>query len=162
MRVTMRDPPKILMREPPNIDKINAVFDVRGKGVLFAYGDAIYNPMCVPVQTYIAAHEKIHLRQQSEIGPEAWWDRYLTEMEFRYEQELAAHAMECAVRAKLMGGNREARRKVLILTALRLANNDLYKWSPKLSASREKSKLRDFLEADEKKRLLAQRRGEKS
>jgi hypothetical protein len=138
--------PKILMREPPNFDKIDAVFKVKGKPVIFAYGDAIYNPMCVPVATQIAAHEGIHLKQQIEMGPEAWWDRYLSDVRFRYQEEFVAHAMECAVRSKMMGGNRVAKRKSLIITALRLANNDLYKWSPRLSASAEKNKLRDFLE----------------
>ena len=41
-------------------------------------------------------HENIHLEQQKTIGVESWWQQFLTNKDFRYEQELQAFAAQLA------------------------------------------------------------------
>lgn len=82
---------------PPNIAKIEAVFGdvVWAKGVVFAYGDAVYNPGGVELDEPLRAHEQVHCEQQSTwSSPEAWWDLYLANPSFRLDQEMTAHRAE--------------------------------------------------------------------
>lgn len=83
---------KIVHDYPPNYERIIEYFDVAGiPTVIFAYGDTIYSPLEQNLPDHILIHEETHERQQAEIGPEAWWDRYLTDARFRLEQELEAY-----------------------------------------------------------------------
>lgn len=82
---------------PPNFEAICAVFPaVRDhKGAIFTYGDFIYAPHLAPgteLAGHLNVHEQVHMCQQKEIGgPEVWWDRYLTDVDFRLEQEVEAY-----------------------------------------------------------------------
>lgn len=84
---------KVIKDFPPNFDDIClAIPDVRDKeGVVFTYGDTIYNPYGGDVQDHLDIHESIHYKQQSEIGIEEWWRRYLTDEKFRLDQEVEAY-----------------------------------------------------------------------
>jgi hypothetical protein len=43
----------------------------------------------------ILAHEACHsIQHEQQFGPEAWWDQYLADKRFRFEQELQAHRIE--------------------------------------------------------------------
>lgn len=137
---------RVVVANPPRIDEIDAVFGVKGKRVYFAWGDIIYNPMAMDIPRHLIAHEEIHGHRQRVMGVDKWWDRYLTENRFRFEEELWAHVEECRVLAMMHGNGRNARRVALVQTCLRLANNNLYKWDPKLSASKAKQLLRTVLE----------------
>ena len=98
----MIDQPSILGAEvvharPPNFEAIAKVFPdvMRRKGILYAYGDKIYNPDKVQISPAKLAHEKVHSIQQKHAGgPEAWWDRYLADKAFRLKEELKAHVVE--------------------------------------------------------------------
>ncbi len=80
---------------PPNIEEIAAVFPTaRGYGVLFTYGGTLFNPSRVLISSPLMAHEEVHQYQQENGTIKGWWDRYLTDSEFRFEQELAAHRAE--------------------------------------------------------------------
>ncbi len=80
---------------PPNFDKIMAVFPLAGNpGVIFAYGDKIYVPSGKEIPPEILAHERVHCERQLKIGVEAWWNFYLLDPKFRYEEELLAHKVE--------------------------------------------------------------------
>ncbi len=82
---------------PPNIDEIAAVFPFvrdKAKPILYAYGDKIYNPASVYIPVHLLAHECIHSLQQRDTTVELWWQRYLADAEFRFEQELEAHRVE--------------------------------------------------------------------
>lgn len=107
---------------PPNFEAIAAVFPgAHGEGVIFAYGNAIYNPNNTEIPPYLWAHERVHCERQLDIGVEVWWDRYLTDGQFRYHEELLAHRAEW----KSMKDNihhRHHRRKMLKLLAERLAH----------------------------------------
>lgn len=63
--------------------------------VVFAYNPDIYNPSGRTMPRYMIEHEKVHLRQQTDIGgAEMWWDLYLTSDAFRLTQELEAYRRE--------------------------------------------------------------------
>lgn len=107
---------------PPNFGVILQVFPNSKKpGVIFTYGDKVYNPSNVSMSPALLAHEAVHVRQQSRDGetPEAWWLLYLNSPEFRYEQELEAHRVELAVYKKT--NNRHFSRKYAKDIAVRLA-----------------------------------------
>jgi len=80
---------------PPNIDAIREVFPITDS-VIFAYWPDVYVPSGRPLTPALEAHEQVHLQQQ-DGDPEAWWEKYLADPQFRYEQELAAHRTEYRV-----------------------------------------------------------------
>lgn len=88
---------------PPNYGRILAVFPQAARpGVIFAYAGTIHNPSRVKLPKELLAHEVVHFDQQAHYdagmraGAAAWWDRYLEDVEWRYQQELAAHIAEAA------------------------------------------------------------------
>jgi len=85
----------IIYDYPPNFDKIDKVFNVRGKPIFYAYGDKIFNPMRQHIPDAIIKHEGIHHKQQKEFGDiDGWWDEYIDNPEFRLVQEIEAHRAE--------------------------------------------------------------------
>lgn len=116
---------KVLLQHPPNIDEIDAAFGSRSKpGILYAYGDAIYNPSGAPLTPWLLAHELTHILNQAG-DPDAWWRKYIEDVEYRYNEELLAHRAE--MRTRLQGvRDRNARIKLVMETAARLSN-PLYK-----------------------------------
>lgn len=106
---------------PPNFGDILAVFpDAIKPGVIFTYGNTIYNPSGVELSSALRAHEGIHCgRQGAEVG--RWWARYLVDAEFRLEEELLGHRAEYRT---FIGTtrNREAHNNYLQQIANRLAS----------------------------------------
>lgn len=87
---------KILVEKPPVYDACVAKFGaalIVGRPIVWAYGDAIYNPMNIGLPRDIIAHEKVHLERQGG-DPAAWWKMYLKDDSFRYDEELAASRVE--------------------------------------------------------------------
>lgn len=84
---------KILVEQPPIIDRIIAVFPFvkDEKNMLYAYGDVIYSPGGADVPPYKIVHEMVHGEQQREVGVEWWWDTYLVDKVFRLNEEIPAH-----------------------------------------------------------------------
>lgn len=111
---------RIEIARPPNWDAITKVFDVVGKGILFCWGDTIFNPDKVDVRTALVAHEEMHCRQQG-ADIEGWWARYIAEPAFRLSQEIPAHQREYKF-VCWDGANRKARRGYLDGVARRLAS----------------------------------------
>ncbi len=94
---------KVIKAFPPNWIEIAKVFPVKGvPGILYAYGDRIYNPSGVKITPWIMAHESIHGEQQKDMSSylsyanqvENWWEKYLLDPGFRLAQELPAHRAE--------------------------------------------------------------------
>lgn len=93
---------KVIRAYPPNFSQIAAAFPVKGvPGIIYAYGDRIYAPGSKgDLPSWILAHEEVHGRQQKyickDIGciAQYWWFRYITEPQFRLEQEIPAHRAE--------------------------------------------------------------------
>ena len=102
---------------PPNIKQIEQVFPIK-KGVIFTWGQCIYNPDDIVIGRPLMAHESVHMVQQNS-QPQIWWDRYLVDKDFRFKQELEAHQSEYREFCRLSRG-REKRVKFLFLIAVRL------------------------------------------
>ena len=60
---------------------------------VFCYGDIIYNPSKKELNKDIIHHEEIHSKQQG-TDPNNWYHNYLTNPNFRLEQELQAYASQ--------------------------------------------------------------------
>jgi len=76
---------------PPNIDDIRAIFPIKNrKGIIFTYAPFIYNPDHGTIDHPLMVHEETHISQQG-TDPASWWQRYLTDSEFRLQQELEAY-----------------------------------------------------------------------
>lgn len=114
---------RIVKSYPPNIAKIRAALGNRfmaahGQRAFYCYGDTIYNPGGGDLTRADIAHEHTHSRRQGD-NPEAWWDQWLSDMEFRVLEELIAHRVEYRVATK--DANRHQRRAALAAIAGRLA-----------------------------------------
>ncbi len=117
----------IINERPPNFEQIHAAFPRADQpGVLFAYDGNIYNPSGNVIPPALVAHEEVHLHRQRDAGPTHWWDQYLTDNEFRYNEELLAHVAEFKHQKN---GDRNASARLLMSTALRLIA-PLYNYQP--------------------------------
>lgn len=114
---------KVIHANPPMFDEIDAAFNVKGKPVLFAWGDRIYVPLPLgELSKALLAHEAVHGERQTKYqgGIEAWWKRYIAEPRFRLDEEIPAHRAELAhLLTKAKGPSMRAH--VLSRTAARLA-----------------------------------------
>lgn len=86
---------RVLTMLPPNFAAINKAFGVRGKPVIYAYGDTIYNPGRILVPPSLVAHELVHCQRQGS-DPAGWWDQYIADKAFRLTEEIPAHQAEYA------------------------------------------------------------------
>lgn len=113
---------KISFTYPPNITDVVKVFPAaRAQGVIFTYGDTIFNPGRVCIPAPLLEHERIHsLRQGTDaIGIEKWWNNYLTSKDFRFEEEVLAHKEEYRC---YMESSRKEQRRALRFISRRLAS----------------------------------------
>lgn len=125
--------PRILHQTPPMWEQINAVFNVAGKDVCFAWGDTIYIPTGFKMPEELMAHEKVHLKRQKEfdqIGAgldlelrvSAWWMEYISDPAFRLREEIPAHIAEYQELLRINGNNRANRRRFARYVGNRLAS----------------------------------------
>jgi len=113
---------EIVTDYPPIYDEIARVFDLHpNDGIIFSWGDRIYNPMDAVIAPELIAHEAVHGERQgtSEDTILAWWANYVEDSNFRLYEEILAHRAEYNWR--LANGNRKQRRSALKQTAGRLA-----------------------------------------
>ena len=82
---------QVVIDFPPNYEMIKNRFDIEGKSIVFTYGDKIFNPQGTHIADHVIEHEKVHMRQQEEMGIEEWWAKYLLNDEFRVSQETEAY-----------------------------------------------------------------------
>lgn len=81
---------------PPNIEAIRAVLDIPKHGVIFTYGDTLYNPDGWGIDEPLWTHEKTHSEQQLQMGVDDWWEFYLIDPHFRIRQEVEAYRAQYA------------------------------------------------------------------
>jgi hypothetical protein len=126
----------IIVDRPPNFDQILAAFpDADKPGVIFAYGEHVYNPSGGEIPAALLAHESVHCARQHrfsynldrEMTPELWWEQYLTSPEFRYQEELLAHVVEYKVQVGDLDRNM---RTVLLHSTARRLVAPLYNYQP--------------------------------
>lgn len=80
---------------PPNYAAVRRKFpEAKNHGVIFTFGDRIYNPSGVRISPYLLAHEQIHCDRQLAITPQEWWRLYIDDPNFRFDEELIAHQAE--------------------------------------------------------------------
>lgn len=92
---------KIIKAFPPNYSTLVKAFPIRGRSVIFAWGDRIYNPAGIVIGSELLAHEAVHGRRQQEAGIDAWWERYIAEPRFRFDEEVLAHVAEVRAGGRL-------------------------------------------------------------
>lgn len=112
----------ILQAFPPNYAQILSVFpSAQRRGVIFSYYPNIHCPGAKTLPAELIAHEEVHLHRQKMAGVERWWEEYLRNPAFRYQEELIAHQVEYR---HLMANapSRTVRRMALKHTAARLAS----------------------------------------
>lgn len=76
---------------PPNYATIKVILNPP-ETTCFTYGNEIYSPT-EELSPDILIHESVHERQQGD-NPEAWWDKYLIDENFRKEQEIEAYSTQ--------------------------------------------------------------------
>lgn len=115
---------RIITARPPNyaaiVEAIPSVAKMVQRGVLFCYGDAIYNPANVVIHPSILRHEGVHSVRQGG-DPERWWRDYLADPKFRFAEELPAHVAEYWWH-KEREKNRDRLARQLAIIAARLAS----------------------------------------
>jgi hypothetical protein len=76
--------------KPPVYDRCVERFGVDwNNNVAFTYGKVLH---CKEYPTPdLIVHEEVHTIQQTKIGIEEWWNKYLADNEFRLSQELEAY-----------------------------------------------------------------------
>lgn len=104
----------VSFEKPPIWEEANKKFDLEnlGRPVVFTYGNTIHNPWILEIPDDTICHEELHKIQQEafEGGPEAWWRKYLDDVEFRISQEIAAYARQYKFICKTVKDrNRQAR-----------------------------------------------------
>lgn len=105
---------------PPNYEAIVAVFPrAARKQTIFTYGGAIYCLDGSPLSSALMAHEMVHSERQIAMGVTLWWDTYLRDARFRFNEELLAHKREYEVAC--LGAGRGVRRSMLRQIAGRLS-----------------------------------------
>jgi len=116
---------QIIQDYPPNIDEVAAVYPMAKTmhGVIFSYGEAIYNPSGQDLPPEILAHEMVHCVRQLKHpeGVQGWWQQYLTNAEFCYNEELLAHKAEYASICE-RHPSRQTRRQALRHVAKKLSS----------------------------------------
>ena len=117
----------IINELPPNFEQIKAAFPRAGNpGVVFAYCPDIYNPSGITLPPALIAHENVHMERQTAWLQQKWWEQYIADSEFRYNEELLAHVAEFKA---LKAGDRNASARLLMSPALRLVA-PLYNYQP--------------------------------
>jgi len=116
------DKQDIVIEYPPMYEQIADKFDLHpSDGVIFSWGDVIYNPGDIDVGPELLAHELAHGRRQgtSKVKIIKWWRKYMDEQRFRLNEEIYGHRAEYEY--LMANGNRHERRSALKHTASRLA-----------------------------------------
>lgn len=79
---------------PPNYEEICKTLSPNDKTV-FTYGQTLYVPHIpedMELPPDLMVHEEIHAKQQT--NPVEWWNKYLSDQDFRFSQELEAYAAQ--------------------------------------------------------------------
>jgi len=82
---------QIKNEKPPIWDEAQKHFDIDHDRTVYTYGDTIYNPAGLNLPQEIVEHESVHMEQQSQMGPEAWWRQYFENPDFRFHEEAEAY-----------------------------------------------------------------------
>lgn len=77
---------------PPVYQQCKKQFGVSwDKGIVMTYGDTVYSKFGENLSDDLIAHEATHVKQQTAMGKELWWDKYFADKKFRLSQEIEAY-----------------------------------------------------------------------
>lgn len=104
----------IVKEQPPFLLQIQLAGMKPEKTTIFPYGMIIYNPSGEPIPPDIWIHEAQHIAQQGK-NPQAWWDRYILDKDFRLEQEVEANREQYKFFCKVKKDRNERSRALLAM-----------------------------------------------
>lgn len=109
---------KYSTEQPPVWGALVERFNPNWERTACAYGDTI-RAKHLPLPADVDAHERVHLQQQGGTaeGAAAWWEKYLSDPVFRYEQELQAYREQYRFLKKTVKDGNELTRRVYKLAA---------------------------------------------
>lgn len=104
---------------PPNFKAIVSRFPgARNPNVIFSYAPYIYKLDRRPLPQELLDHETVHIERQIAIGVEVWWEKYLSDPQFVFDEELLAHRAEYQSLCRV---SRQVGRRALKQVAQKLA-----------------------------------------
>ena len=112
--------PPVIVGPAPIMDALVLRFGGKAREAIVAWGDRIYNPAGFDLTPSLLAHEAVHCERQTRIGLADWWNRYLSDVDFMVDEEVAAHRREYDVFCA-EGRPRNERRRFLTFIAGRLS-----------------------------------------
>lgn len=112
---------QVIHGRPPNWEELVAAFQIPEARVVITYGDTVYMPGGGSMYPDLKAHESVHVRQQNAFGVKQWWDRYIVDQQFRFEQELEAYRAQYEFK-KTEQRNREKVAKFLLAIAREMSS----------------------------------------
>ena len=85
---------KISHEKPKNWEKLVELFGANWGSTVVTYGETVHCSR--PLTLDLEAHEGVHVEQQTAYpgGPDAWWERYYSDLEFRLTQETEAYQVQ--------------------------------------------------------------------
>lgn len=100
---------KIRQELPPNYQDIVNALGTPPEHAIFCYGGTIYNPSGKEVTKDFEIHEETHSKQQGD-APDLWWEKYLSNPDFRLAQEIEAYGEQyifaCKLIDEIQGGSK--------------------------------------------------------
>lgn len=76
--------------KPPVFDQCQELFGIDWASTIFAYTPNIHAEDPKTLDDDIVEHEMVHIERQNGDA-QLWWERYLTDPQFRLEEELVAY-----------------------------------------------------------------------
>ena len=124
---------------PPNYDLILANFPkCEEQKAVFTYGSTIYNPFNVYITPDIEVHEQTHSERHD--NPDIWWHNYITDRDFRFNEELLAYAKQYRYAVDQIGSSKLT--DWLLQKCAEALSSDLYKLG--ITYGEAKSKIRNM------------------
>lgn len=77
------------VKDFPYLERYKNQFTIEESEVAFPYKGKIYSNKELPSE--LLQHEKVHFRQQEEIGDDEWEEKYLRDANFRVKMEIEAY-----------------------------------------------------------------------
>lgn len=106
---------KISSEVPPIYEKLHELFGVEWeRGLIITYGDTIYTKDG-RLSPALQRHEATHVRQQTKMGAEIWWEKYLSDPNFRKSQEAEAYRNQWQFIKQTVKNREDAFRKKLAI-----------------------------------------------
>lgn len=111
---------RIAHERPPNFEEISKAFPevLTKRGVIFTYGEVMYNPDGMPIDEALAFHEAVHAEQQRKFGgADKWWREFIANGAFRRREELEAYRAQYRRFCEL---NKSRERQMIVLHRISL------------------------------------------